>query len=184
MRAALVSLLALAGCNEGALMLGGDGGADLATTSSPDLAGFCGDPSSPRAEVNGMLANSPAPLAKALFLNCCDAAEVSLVSMQLKEPLVLTWRHQVGSMPNLPATLDLAHLPAGWTVTLYSGCSPSQPGCTPTDSYDSGLTGTLTVSGGGASYQMSACLSASETPANKHPVLHAVRVWIPTQTAQ
>jgi hypothetical protein len=141
-------------------------GGDLA--GATDLGGFCSG-SSARAEVNGMLAASPAPNANLLFLSCCEAAEISLVSMQLREPLLVTWRHFVNQPPNLPATLDLANLPQGWAVSLSTGCTTSTTGCTPTKRYESGLAGSLTVSGDLNGYQMSVCLSVDR-----------IRVWVPS----
>jgi hypothetical protein len=172
----LVALAALSACNRAALAPAGDGGADLASPGP----GFCGDSNSARAEVNGMLAVSPSVTAQLAALNCCDAAELSFVSAQLNEPLVVFWRHQVGAMPTAPATLDLANLPAGWGVSLASGCTSLQTGCMPTDRFDSGLTGSLTINrtaGGG--YQMSVCLGAMEAAAAPHPLLHTVRLWSP-----
>ncbi|HZS41708.1 MAG TPA: hypothetical protein VFF06_32985 [Polyangia bacterium] len=187
---ALAGLIALAGCNSSPLTVGGDAGAavdgaiDLRLSSGADLAGFCGDPNSARIEVNGMLAASPAVSATVDALNCCDAAELMVVSMQIPEPIVLAWRHSVGQPPNLPATLDAGNLPQGWSVTLYSRCSPTQPGCTPDDQYTTGIQGSLTVAGNGAAYQTSACLTAVESSASPHPVLHSLRLWIPTTATQ
>jgi hypothetical protein len=192
MRHLLVALL-LAGCNQAALGTGSDGGVDLRAvdlaaadlTGRPvDLAGFCGDPSSPRVDFNSFVANSPSVMARLDALNCCDAAELDVISMQIPQSLVLWWRHQVGQGPNPPLTLDLANLPAGWSVTLQTGCGPLDPGCQPTDRYDSGLEGSLTIAGNGAAYQMSACVSAAEPAATPHPVLHSARLWAPTITTQ
>jgi hypothetical protein len=141
-------------------------GGDMAGVS--DLGGFCGNPNTARAEVNGMLATAPLPNANLLFLNCCEAAEISLLSMQLKEPLLITWRHFVNQPPNLPATLDLAKLPQSWNVSLSTGCTTSTAGCVPSKTYNTGLTGTLTVSGDFNGYQMSVCLSVDK-----------IRVWVP-----
>jgi hypothetical protein len=166
----LVGLVLAAGCNQGALL---PNDADLS------FGDFCSGAA--RVQLDGMTAESPAVSGRLQFLDCCDAAEFEVVSAQIKEPLFLAWRHQVGNQPNLPATLDLAHLPTGWGATLYSGCSPTAPGCTPSDLLTSGLNGTLTVSGNLGSYQMSVCLSAV---AMTHPVLQTVRLWSPTVTAQ
>ncbi len=194
-RGGVVAWLALAGCNATGLTSNndgatandgaatGDGGADL-RASNPDLAGFCGNPSSPRIEVNGMLAASPAVTATLNALNCCDSAQLEVISMQIPQPIALVWRHNVGQPPNTPTTIDLANVPSSWTVTVYSGCSPTQPGCTPTDTYTTDLAGSLTVSGNGASYQMSTCMTATESAANPHPVLHSLRLWVPTITTQ
>ena len=148
--------------------------------ASADMGAFCGNPNSARVLLNGMLAASPSVVAMPLILNCCDGATMQVISMQVATPLTLLWRHQVGQGPNPPVTLDLANLPLGWSVTLYSGCNPTQPNCQPSDQYSSGLTGTLTVAGNGGSYQMSTCLEAIEDPGNPHPVIHSLRFWSPT----
>lgn len=201
MRYLVLAALCTLGCNQSALTVGdggsgGDasGGGDAALTDSgaidlrsfggADLGGFCGDPNSPRIEVNGMLAASPATTASALFLNCCDAAELQYISMQIPEPIVFGWRHNAAAPPDLPVTLDLANLPSSWSVVVYSRCSPTQPGCTPDDTYNSGLAGTLTVSRNGGGYQMSVCAEVSEPAGSPHPVVHTLRLWSPTITAQ
>ena len=118
----MAGLLLLGGCNQTAL-----------PPTEPDLGigNFCSG--SARVQMNGMTAESPAVNGRLEFLDCCDAAEFQVVSMQISQPLFFAWRHQVGTQPNLPATLDLLALPKGWGATLYTGCSPTAPGCTPTD---------------------------------------------------
>ncbi|MSP59467.1 MAG: hypothetical protein EXR72_03835 [Myxococcales bacterium] len=156
--------------------------ADLRPPGS-DLAAFCGNPNAARAELNGMLAASPAVSAAILPLNCCEAAEAGVISMQLPTPLLVMWRHQVGQGPAPPVMLDLANLPAGWSVSVLSGCTSLQGGCKPTDRFDSGLTGTLAVAGNFGGYQMSTCLSVAEAGGTPHPVIHSLRLWIPTTSA-
>ncbi len=202
MRIVALSLLALAGCGHDAITGLGDLGAggdlaspDLATAvdgavaaldlaAAVDLGGFCGDPNSARIDLNGMLANSPSVSASPIILNCCDAAEIDFVSMQIATPISIGWRHQVGQGPNPPVVLDLANLPSGWSVSVRSGCVASQPNCTPTDSYTSGITGTLTIDGNPGAWKMTACASVVEPQGNPHPVIHTLDLWTPTVTAQ
>jgi hypothetical protein len=161
----------LLGCNQGAL-----------APTDPDLGSgnFCNGPA--RVQLNGVTADSPAVTGRLMFLDCCEAAEFDVVSQQISEPLFFAWRHQVNSQPVPPTTLDLADLPQGWMVTLYSGCSPTSPGCTPSDLLSSGFSGRLTVSGvGQAGSHMSVCLNAV---AEGHPVLRTVQLWSPTVVAQ
>lgn len=179
----------LLGCHGGGAV--GDGGTDLATPGDgagapADLAqdaGFCGAPRAARVQLNGTLSEGPATKGKALVLNCCDAATLSVTGAGLATPLTVMWRHQLTGGPDLPVTLDLARLPANWTVTLYSGCDPTTPGCVPSDRYDSGLSGTLALSRAGAGYEMTACVQASESAAAPHAVIHALRLWAPGVTA-
>ena len=166
---------------------------DLTTIALPDLGAHpqpdfgasafsCGDPTSAHAELNGMYAISPAVSARELFLNCCEGASVDLISMQLATPLRLMWEQQVGN-PGPPITLDLASLPKGWSVTVQNCGGTSF--CTPTDSYTSGLTGTLTITGApGQGYTMTACVSAVEDPGSPHPVIHDLRMWVPPTHTQ
>jgi hypothetical protein len=170
-------LLLLVACNQVPLSPNNlDGGAlDLRTTSE-----FCSGPA--RVELNGMRADSPAASARLLFLNCCNAAEFSVVSMQIAEPLVFMWRKQVGGPDDFPATIDLASPPSGWGFSLASGCTSLMTGCQPSDTLMEDLTGTLTVAGDFNGYEMSLCLTA--TPLLSHPVLKSVRLWIPTLSAR
>ena len=170
-------LLAI-GCNQAALSPNSDGGSDLASA-------FCTGQA--RVELNGMRADSPSVTAQPLYLNCCEAAELSIVSMQIAEPLVFSWRSFVGTMPSPPTTLDLAALPQGWSVSLSSGCTSLQSGCQPTDTLTEGFSGTLTIDGslftpGG--YTMSVCLTVAEPASEPHPVLHSARLWSPTIAAK
>jgi hypothetical protein len=161
----------LLGCNQGALA---PAEADLS------IGNFCSGPA--RVQMNGMTAESPAVVGRLMFLDCCEAAEFDVVSQQISEPLFFAWRHFVNAQPTPPTTLDLTNLPQGWMGTLYSGCSPTSPGCTPSDLLTTGFSGSLTVNGGGqAGFQMSVCLNAAT---QGHPVLRTVRLWSPTVVAQ
>lgn len=171
----LCLLVLVVGCNQEALGPGGDGGVDQAT-------GFCSGKA--RVELNGQRADSPFVSAQPLFLSCCEAAELSVVSMQIEQPLVFSWRHFVGGMNELPVTLDLAKLPPEWSVSLSSGCSSLQTGCQPTDTLSVGFVGSLTIDGDFNGYEMSVCLDVAEPAAAPHPVLHDVRLWSPTITAK
>ena len=153
--------------------------ADLASpVATPDLAGFCGNPKSGRIELNGMLAASPSVGARQLVLNCCEAAAIEVISMQIATPITVVWRHQGGPLQN-PITLDLANLPVNWSVLVFSGCSPANPPCQPTDQYDSDLRGTLSIVPLPGGYQMSACLTVAEPGGKPHPVIHSLRLWTP-----
>jgi hypothetical protein len=184
MRHLVLAAFCALGCNHSALIIYDGGTSDLRSPGDP--TGFCGDPNSPRIEVNGMLAATPATIARALILDCCDAAELEYVSMQIPEAIVFGWRRYAGAAPDLPVTLDLAKLPSGWDTVVYSRCSPTQPpGCTPDDTYTSTeLTGWLTVARQGGSFQMSVCAQISPAVGSTHPVVHTLRFWSPTVTAQ
>jgi hypothetical protein len=205
-RYGLIACIALAGCNHDAVPNGGNDlslagnadlaqlpgadfavppGSDLAMLAMPDFAGntFCGG-NTAQIQLNNMLAQSPSVDARLQALNCCDAATLEWTSMQIAQPIVLAWRHQVGQGPNPPVVLDLANLPMGWSAQLFSGCNPYvDQNCMPTDRYDNGLAGTLTIDGNFANLTMTACVSANEG-GNPHPVMHNVQAWTPSVTAK
>ena len=83
----------------------------------------------------------------------------------------------------MPVNLDLANLPMGWGVTVWSGCDPTQANCRPDDSYTSGFTGTLQVSGAPGAFQTALCLSVTEGMANPHPFLHSLHLETPPVAA-
>ncbi len=157
-------------------------GGDLRLATA-DLGGFCGNPNSPQIELNGKLAASPAVSAHPLYLNCCEAAAFDVISAQLPTPIMVRWQRFVGPPPQWPVTVDLAKLPPGWIVSLTSGCLSSQRNCQPTDLYNEGFTGTLTIAQlNFGSYQMSTCLSVNES--SPHPVIHSLHFWSPTISTQ
>jgi len=182
-RACWLGLLVSLGCNGAPLSMNSVADLGSADQGSADLARgpFCSDVRSPRAEVNGMLAVSPSVSAHADILNCCNAASIEVISMQLTETLALRWRQAVGPTkgPN-PITLDLAQLPAGWNVSLEANCDATGV-CA--DRYTSGLTGTLTVDQPpGGVVTMSACVDVAEPNNAPHPLLHVVHLWVPSVT--
>lgn len=152
-----------------------------------DMGDFCGNQNSAQVEVNGIVAASPAVSATPLYLNCCDGAAIEAMSQQLPAtmtPVVLEWQHTLsGSGTNLPVTLDLAHLPEGWLVTVSTGCGPMETGCSLSDTFTMGLTGTLTISTDAAgNYTMSTCMTATESADSPHTVVHSLKLWAPTVT--
>lgn len=181
MQGAALLLALLAGCNRGSLpALTGDAGdeADLS-----EAAAFCGSRSSPRLQLNASVAEHPATSARALALNCCEAAVVDFVSAQVEQPVSFAWFVPGGQFPSGSKTVDLAQLPSGWRVALTSGCSFGEPGCTSTDAVDGGLTGSLTVSSdGGGRYVTTACVSFREAPGSPHKVIHSLDLWTPPIT--
>jgi hypothetical protein len=193
--AVAVMASALSACASSATPAG-DGATDVAhaaiDTMAPidaspgvDAGGFCADPNSARLALNGVVAESPAASASEVFLNCCEAGVIRVVTARFTDAIAVSWRHQLGaSTTNIPVTLDLANLPPEWSVTLTDGCDPTMSSCTPTDQYASGMTGTLhierTPSG---QLRMSVCLDASEPASMPHPVVHSLQLWVPPVTA-
>jgi hypothetical protein len=149
-----------------------------AKSSLPDaaLSAFCSGETS-RMIVNG-IESYPAVSGRAIPLDCCEGGEFQAITETFVWPIAVIWRNMNFV---LPATLDLANLSNAWSVQVFAGCDPMNYLCTtpPADSYSSGLTGTLQVSGGLSGYDMSLCLSLAESPSSPHPVVHALDLYVP-----
>jgi hypothetical protein len=138
---------------------------------------------------NGIDSTSASVTGTALPLNCCEAAELVVITQTVPAemvPIVVWWRAQVGSSTSLPATIDLASPPPGWMIQVEVGCDFAHGGCAPApDSYTTGLEGTLQIarSSGGGGYTMSICLSVTEPAGSPHPILHSLQLYAPNVTA-
>lgn len=147
-------------------------------SSLPDavLSDFCSGPTS-HMVVNG-IESYPAVSGNAIPYDCCEGGEFQAITETFNWPIAVTWRNTDFA---LPATLDLANLPKSWGVQVFVGCDPMNYLCTtpPADSYTSGLTGTLQVSGKIAGYDMSLCLSVAESPDSPHPLAHRLDLYVP-----
>lgn len=158
----------------------GDGGADavdgpLAADGGASLRDFCSGP--PRLQVNGVLSAATTE-GRALWPNLyCESANVAFVGDGAPRRVVLNWQAPPSADPVAPFKLDLDDLPAGWTVRLFVGCSPSEEGCTPDEVIDSGFTGSLHVEGEMLDYFVTVCLDFVEEPSAPRRVLHSARLW-------
>lgn len=178
MRLLFIGLVALVGCNSDSLAVG----QDKLDGGSPDFAGsFCGSTSA-RIELNGTRSDTPVVQGTQIILNCCSAGRFEWVTAKIATPIFVEWR-QAGLMA-YPATVDLANLPSRWNVTVYAGCVGGEPGCTPSDTYASGLTGTLSLTGTSSEPKMSVCLGARDASSGAHPAVHALDVWSPPITPE
>jgi hypothetical protein len=154
---------------------------DGSNTSLGPLAHCSGD--APFLSVNGQTVTSPAVTAKPLYLDCCNAAAFEIDSQQLAAdavPLVFSWIAPAGAQTQ--GTVDLAHAPNGWRqLELASGCPADTTfHCKKTDTWTSGLDGTLNVeSTGGQATRMSVCLATEDASSSTHPVLKQVRLYVP-----
>jgi hypothetical protein len=147
-------------------------------SSLPDaaLSDFCSGPTS-HMVVNG-IESYPAVSGNAIPYDCCEGGEFQAIAETFVWPIWVTWRNTDFV---LPATLDLANLPNAWGVQVFVGCDPMNYLCTtpPVDSYTSGLTGTLQVSGKISGYDMSLCLSVAESSDSPHPLVHSLALYVP-----
>ena len=134
--------------------------------------------------VNG-IDSGPAVLGTVLPLNCCEAAEFTVMTQTFAQVIVVWWEAQVGAATAFPATIDLANPPQGWTVRVDVGCDPMQGNyCNPApDSYTTGLQGTLQVARSSTGYDMTLCLSVAESPGSPHPIVHSLQLYAPQVAA-
>jgi hypothetical protein len=198
-----VCVIALAACGGGVASSGsdsidGDSASDASTSvdgaatpdahadsgsgfdAAPDgLAEFCSG-AQPRMIANGM-ESTPAVSGKPIILNCCDSAELVVMTQTFQSTIAFVWRVQAGSPGALPATIDLANPPAGWSLQLVVGCDPATASCNPPpDSYTTAFTGTLSVArAANGGYTMSLCLAVSEPAGSPHSILHSLELYAP-----
>ena len=180
MRALLLIAVLLVGCGgrPAPLKQLGDGGDVTDGHVTPDggtLAAYCsgGD----RMTVNGTM-TSAATSGRALWPNMyCEAANVTFVGSGSPSRVIVNWQAPASPEPVAPFKLDLDNLPAGWTVRVYVGCSPSETGCTPDETIDTGFTGSIDVQGSMLDYTVTICLELTEDPLHPRRVLHSARLW-------
>lgn len=146
-------------------------------SSSPDgsLSAFCSGPTS-HMVVNG-IESYPVVNGGVIGYSCCAGGEIQAITETFPWSITVRWRNTDFV---LPAALDLANLPKTWSVEVLVGCPPLPALCaSPPDSYFSGLTGTLQVSGKIVRYDMSLCLSLAESPSSPHPLVHTLQLYAP-----
>ncbi len=142
--------------------------------TAPDLTTFCTGGAA-RMMVNGVDA-TPTVKGKVVPYDCCRGGQFELTSASLAQPISVWWQAQTSAFSGV-SKVDLAKPPTGWTVAVETGCS-SLASCS--DSYTSGLTGSLAISiGKSAMYDMSLCLHVQETVDSPRPTLHALDLFVP-----
>jgi hypothetical protein len=141
------------------------------------LAAFCtGD--YPRMVVNGIESN-PVARGRVLPLSCCAAGEIQVNTATFLHTIVVAWRAEAGPTSTVPATIDLANPPTGWSVRVVVGCESSMSSCNPQpDGYTTGLEGVLQVSRSGSGWDMSLCLHVQEPADSPHPIVHTLDLYV------
>jgi hypothetical protein len=164
-----------------------DGSRDVSSASSDasnevrSLAPDAGASTFCSGELNHMVVNGiesyPAVSAAMIPYDCCEGGEMQAMTETFLWPIRVTWRNTDFV---LPATVDLANLPKTWGVQVLVGCPSLPASCvSPPDSYASGLSGTLQVSGGIGNYDMSLCLSLADSASSPHPLVHSLELYVP-----
>lgn len=165
------------GCGERALrdddLTTGDGG----SVGAASLAQYCSGRS--RMAVNGRDTDVTVTGRAAMPAYANEQATVVFTPVGGDAPRVLvTWHLTNPDGTAIPAKLDLADLPDGWSVTVYAGCSPGEAGCSaPRDVVASGLAGELHVTGEFPDYQVTVCLESEEPTGSPRPELHSLKLW-------
>jgi hypothetical protein len=124
--------------------------------------------------------STPGVSNKMLALDCCDAGEIVVVTATTIHMVYIAWRRESIAGLGIPATIDLANPPSGWSVQVFVDCDPLKASCSPPpDSYTTGLVGTLQISTGSSGLVMSLCLHVEEPPSSPHPILHTLDLYAP-----
>jgi hypothetical protein len=169
-----------------------DGGADAApsdgatkdanptdaTTPPFDAGAFCSG-SAPRLQVNGSNVTIVNASGKAVILNCCEAAELTLATTQYQALMNIMWR----APPAGAATIDLANPPTGFGIEMDLGCDPSTQSCataSPEERYfNEGFSGTVEYATGNGGLSVSYCLQIAESPSQPHTMIHTMALYAP-----
>jgi len=180
MRCTLLLVALLVGCGGRPAPLdregdGGTGSDGPIVTDGGTLAAYCSGGS--KMTVNGS-SSAAATTGRALWPNMyCEAANVTFEGTGSPKRLVVNWQAPASPEPVAPFKLDLADLPAGWTVRVFVGCSPSEAGCTPDETIETGFTGAIGVEGSMLDYTEKICLELAEDPLHPRRVLRSARLW-------
>jgi hypothetical protein len=158
-----------------------DGGTDASTdaTSPLDASAFCTG-SSPKLVINGADVPIMNTTGKAIILNCCDAAELTLATSAYQALLNLMWRAPAGPGAT---TIDLASPPQGFTIELDLGCDPSTTSCataSPEERYTDGFSGTIQYATGNGPMSVSYCVQVAESPTQPHGTIHSMMLYAPS----
>ena len=179
----------LASC--GGTITNADGGADAspsdgsapkdasdAATPPFDAGTFCSG-TSPKLQINGADATILNATGKAIILNCCDSAELTLATGQFQALLNIMWRNPAGGA----SAIDLANPPSGFGIEMDLGCDPSTQSCataSPEERYfNEGFSGTIQYTTGSGGLNVSYCLRVAESASQPHSTIHTMALYAP-----
>jgi hypothetical protein len=194
MRLPSLFVLGLVACGGTTISPNEDGGTDAApadgaptkdvttsdvTTTPFDAGTFCSG-TTPKLTINGSNAGVINATGKAIILNCCDSAELTLATGQFQALMNIMWR--------APATgngsIDLSNPPNGFGIEMDLGCDPSTQSCataSPEERYfNEGFSGTIQYAQGTVSY----CLQIAESASQPHNVIHTMALYAPNIASQ
>jgi hypothetical protein len=186
------ALCLLAACG-GTITTNQDGGTDAApsdgqtskdvvasdvTTPPFDAGAFCNG-TTPKLVINGADATIVQATGKAIILNCCNSAELSLATAQYQAMLNIMWR----ANPAGAATIDLSNPPTGFGIEMDLGCDPATQSCasaSPEERYfNEGFSGTIQYSTGNGPMSVSYCIHVAESASQPHSVIHSMDLYAP-----
>ena len=143
-----------------------------------DASAFCSGPS-PRVMINGAEVSVMSAKGKAIILNCCESAEITIATPLFQALMNVMWRTPASSGA---ASIDLASPPQGFSIEMDLGCDPSTTSCataSPEERYVDGFSGTLQYATGNGALSVSYCLEVAESPSQPHPVIHSMMLYAP-----
>jgi hypothetical protein len=111
---------------------------------------------------------------KAIVMNCCNAAAVTISTGQHAALFNLRWQ-QFGAGPS-PVALGTKET----NVELALGCDPSTTTCTDGNSveyFNDGFSGTITYEFVKPAMKVGYCVEVKET--KPHVMIHSLRMWLP-----
>jgi len=164
------------------------GSSDVSTTKDSssdvitppfDAGSFCSG-TTPKLQINGSDSTILKATGKAIILNCCQSAEISLATAQFQAMMNIMWRTPALSGA---ATIDLANPPQGFGVEMDLGCDPATQSCanaSPEERYfNEGFSGTIQYATGNNAMSVSYCLQITESPSQPHAVIHSMALYAP-----
>ena len=163
---------------DGALSDGAIADASVDASLPPFDAGtFCSG-TSPRMMVNGAEITVVKATGKAIVLNCCNSAELTVATSAYQALFNVLWRDPapMGSM------VDLGNPPSNFTIELDLGCDPAMTSCasaSPEERYAQGFTGSIQWQYGSSGMTVSYCLAAKESPSSPHSLIHSFALYAP-----
>lgn len=143
-----------------------------------DAGTFCSG-SNPRMMINGAEVSVLKASGKALALNCCDSAELTLATSAYQALFNVLWRAQAPAS----SPINVSSPPQGFGIELDLGCDPAVTSCasaSPEERYTQGFGGSIHYQYGSSGMSVSYCISAAESPSSPHALIHSLAIYAPS----